>query len=87
MPNRTLSAAFILELPLTRLLSRMSSTVSLAVEVDRMRIRGFINGAKVLRTRVEMRAAGMSRVLLVLVDMSFKNNDLNRALSILPFLF
>ena len=72
MPNRTLSAALTLELPLTRLLSRRRSTVSLAVEVDRMRISGFMNGAKVLRIRVEIRAAGKSRVLLVLDDMSFK---------------
>jgi hypothetical protein len=66
----TLSAPFTFELLFTRLLSRRRSTVNLAVEVDRMRIRGFMNGAKVLRTRVEMRAAGKSRVLLVVADIN-----------------
>ena len=87
MANRTLRVALTLELPLTRLLSRRRSTVSLAVEVDRMRIRGFKNGAKVLRTRVEMRAPGKSKMLLVLADMSCKYNDLNKNLFNLLYSF
>jgi hypothetical protein len=39
-----------------------------------------MNGAKVLRTRVEMRAAGKSRVLLVGADIICKYNDLNNTL-------
>jgi hypothetical protein len=78
----TLSAAFTLELLFTRLLSRRRRTVNLAVEVDRMRISGFMNGAKVFRTRVEIRAAGKSRVLLVVTDIDYLNNDLIKKLSI-----
>ena len=46
--------------------------MNFAVEVDRKRVRAFMNGVKVLRTRVEMIAAGKRMVLLVLADIKFK---------------